>query len=146
MLSGGHVIHTGDKYVNFHIPSLGIPLTDEIRMDSYRQAFEFFKDEFGGGPVIFGCGSWLLYDKYLDFLPENSNTAKFIRDFEILRQEAKEEFNDGWRIFDRFSDLPVEQWPRDTSMRRAFAEYVEAGGKTGHGFGVIVFDGEKIVR
>ena len=60
--------------------------------------------------------------------------------------EEKEEFNDGWRIFDRFSDLPVEQWPRDNSLRRAFAEFVEAGGKTGHGFGVILFDGEKIVR
>ena len=61
-------------------------------------------------------------------------------------QEEKEEFNDGWRIFDRFSDLPVEQWPRDNSLRRAFAEFVEAGGKTGHGFGVILFDKGKIIR
>ena len=67
-------------------------------------------------------------------------------DFEILEQEEKEEFNDGWRIFDRFSDLPVEQWPRDNSLRRAFAEFVEAGGKTGHGFGVILFDKGKIIR
>ena len=146
VLSSGHVLHTGDKYVNFHIPSSGIPLTDEVRFDSYRQAYEFFKDEFGGGPVLFGCGSWLLYDKYLTFLPEKSNTAKFIRDFELLEQGEKEEFNDGWRIFDRFSDLPVEQWPRDNSLRRAFAEFVEAGGKTGHGFGVILFDKDHIVR
>lgn len=146
VLSGGHVIHKGDKYVNFHIPSSGVPLTDEVRMDSYRQAYEFFKDEFNGGPVVFGCGSWLLYDKYLDFLPEKSNTAKFIRDFELLEQGEKEEFNDSWRIFERFSDLPVEQWPRDNSLRRAFADFVEAGGKTGHGFGVIVFDKDHIVR
>ena len=115
-------------------------------MHAYNQAQEFFKDEFNGGPILFGCGSWLLFDKYLDFLPEKSNTAKFIRDFEILEQEEKEEFNDGWRIFDRFSDLPVEQWPRDNSLRRAFAEFVEAGGKTGHGFGVILFDKGKIIR
>ncbi len=146
VLSSGHVVHTGDKYVNFHIPSSGVPLTDEVRFDAYRQAYEFFKDEFNGGPVLFGCGSWLLYDKYLDFLPEKSNTAKFIRDFELLEQEEKEEFNDGWRIFERFSDLPVEQWPRDNSLRRAFAEFVEAGGKTGHGFGVILFDKDHIVR
>ena len=146
VLSSGHVLHAGDKYVNFHIPSSGVPLTDEVRFDAYNQAQEFFKDEFNGGPILFGCGSWLLFDKYLDFLPEKSNTAKFIRDFEILEQEEKEEFNDGWRIFDRFSDLPVEQWPRDNSLRRAFAEFVEAGGKTGHGFGVILFDKGKIIR
>ena len=28
----------------------------------------------------------------------------------------------------------------------SFAEFVEAGGKTGHGFGVILFDKGKIIR
>ena len=33
--SCGHEIKSGDKYVNFHIPSSGVSLTDEIRFDSY---------------------------------------------------------------------------------------------------------------
>ena len=40
----------------------------------------------------------------------------------------------------------LKKWPEDTSMRRAFKNHVLSGGKTGHGHGIIVFDGEKIVR
>lgn len=146
VLSNGRVLHTGDKYLNFHIPSMGLPLTDEIRFSSYAKAEEFFKDDFGGGPVLFGCSSWLLYGKYLDFLPEKSNIRKFIQDFELIGQWENKNFGDAWRVFDRFADLPAEQWPRDTSLRRCFAEYVEAGNKTGGGFGVIQFDKGKIIR
>ncbi len=146
VLSNGRVLHTGDKYLNFHIPSMGVPLTDEIRMSSYAKAAEFYKDAFGDGPALFGCSSWLLYGKYLDILPEKSNMRKFILDFELIGQWEHEKFYDAWRVFDRFADLPADQWPRNTSMRRAFAEYVEAGNKTGGGFGVIQFENGKIIR
>ncbi len=146
VLSCGRVLHKGEKFVNFHIPSMGVPLTDEIRMSSYAKAAEFYKDAFNGGPVLFGCSSWLLYDKYLTFLPEKSNMRKFILDFELIEQWENDRFGDAWRVFDRFAELPVEQWPRDTSMRRGFAEYVEAGNKTGGGFGVILFENGKIIR
>ena len=38
------------------------------------------------------------------------------------------------------------EMPRDTSMQRAFADFLIGGGKTGTGFGVIVFDGKEILR
>ncbi len=146
VLSNGRVLHAGDKYINFHIPSMGVPLSDEIRMSSYAKAAEFYKDEFADGTVLFGCHSWLLYGKYTEFLPEKSNMRKFILDFELIEQHENDRFYDAWRVFDRFADLPVVQWPRDTSLRRSFAEYIEAGGKTGGGFGVIQFKDGKIIR
>ena len=93
-----------------------------------------------------GCGSWLLYPRHREFLPEKSNILKFLNDFEIVSWEEKENFGDAWRVFGRYADLPFEQLPRDTSLRKAFAEWLCSGRKTGSGFGFIIFDGEKIVR
>lgn len=145
--SAGITIKKGDKTLGFHIPSSGIPLTDEVRLDSFRQAYEFFTDyRRDDGLMIFECGSWLIYDGYKDILPENSNTIKFINDFEIVSSEPKDKFNDAWRIFDKYGYKSPKHWPEDTSMRRAFKQLVLSGGKTGHGHGIIVFDGENIVR
>lgn len=145
-LSCGRVMKKGDKYIGFHIPSSGIPLTDEVRLDSYKKAYAAYKHLFSDGIVVFGCGSWLLFPRHNEFLPKNSNILKFMSDFEIISSKEKDEFGDGWRVFAKDSDLPVDQLPRDTSLRRAFADWLQAGNKTGDGFGLIVFDGEKILR
>ena len=145
--SAGIKIKRGDKTVGFHIPSSGVPLTDEVRFDAYKKAYEFFKDQRReDGLLIFECGSWLLYEGNKEILPENSNTVKFINDFELVKSEAKDKFNDAWRIFAKSGYKSPKHWYDDTSMRRAFKEHVLNGGKTGSGHGVIVFDGEKIVR
>ncbi|MBO5857406.1 MAG: DUF5596 domain-containing protein [Clostridia bacterium] len=145
--SAGIKIKRGDKTIGFHIPSSGVPLTDEVRFDAYKKAYEFFKDQRReDGLVIFECGSWLLYEGNKEILPENSNTVKFINDFEIIKSEAKDKFNDAWRIFAKSGYKAPKHWYDDTSMRRAFKNHVLNGGKTGSGHGVIVFDGEKIVK
>lgn len=145
--SAGIKIKRGDKTVGFHIPSSGVPLTDEVRFDAYKKAYEFFKDQRReDGLIIFECGSWLLYEGNKEILPENSNTVKFINDFELVKSETKDKFNDAWRIFAKSGYKAPKHWYDDTSMRRAFKNHVLAGGKTGSGNGVIVFDGEKIVR
>ena len=40
-------VKEGDKVLNIHIPSNGIPLTDEVRLNAYREAYEFYKKEKG---------------------------------------------------------------------------------------------------
>ncbi len=145
--SAGITIKKGDKTLGFHIPSSGIPLTDEVRLDSFKQAYHFFTDyRREDGLMIFECGSWLIYEGYKDFLPENSNILKFIGDFEIVSSEAKDKFDDAWRIFNKSGYKSPKKWDEETSMQRAFKKHVLSGGKTGHGHGIIVFDGEKIVR
>lgn len=142
----GMVLKKGMPLVNFHIPSSGISLTDDVRLDSYKRAFGHFKDLFGGGPVPFVCGSWLLFPKHREFLPENSNILRFMDDFELISSSEDERFGNDWRVFGRYSDLPYEDLPEDTSLRKAYKKWLCAGNKTGGGFGVIVFDGEKILR
>lgn len=144
--SCGKVMHPGDKYINFHIPSSGIPLTDEVRLASYREAYKHYVHLFPDGKVVFGCGSWLLYPRHREFLPKHLNILKFMDDFEIIGWAEKEGFPNGWRVFGKDSDLPYEQLPRDTALRKAYADWLIAGNPGGDAFGCFVFDGEKILR
>lgn len=145
-LTGGYELKKGQYLIGFHIPSSGISLTDEVRYDSYRRAYEFYKQAFGGGPVYLQCGSWLLFPGNREILPEGSNVIRFMDDFEILASSEKEHFNDAWRVFGKYSDLPANELPQDTKMRKAFAQWLIDGKKTGDGYGIIVFDGEKILN
>lgn len=144
--SCGKVMKVGDTYVNFHIPSSGVPLTDEVRLASYKEAYQHYKHLFPDGKVIFGCGSWLLYPRHREFLPPHSNILKFMDDFDVVGWAQKDEFGDAWRVFGRYAGLPPEQLPRDTSLRRAYADWLMKGNKTGDAFCVFVFDGEKILK
>lgn len=144
--SCGKVLKAGDTYINFHIPSSGIPLTDEVRLASYKEAYKHYVHLFPDGKVVFGCGSWLLFPKHREFLPERLNIRRFMDDFEIVGWAEKDNFGNDWRVFGHWTEYPPEQWPRDTALRKAYAEWVCAGHKTGDGFGVFVFDGEKILR
>ena len=146
MMKCGHKVQKGDTYLNFHIPSSGIPLTDEVRFDSYRRAWARYKDLFPDGRVLFGCGSWLLYPRHREFLPEKLNIRRFMDDFEIVCWEEKDHFGNDWRVFGHYTELPLEQWPRDTALRKAYVDWLLAGNKAGDGFGLFLFDGERIVR
>ena len=146
LCSSGRRMVKGDTYINFHIPSSGVPLTDEVRFASYRAAYPHYKHLFPDGRVVFGCNSWLLYPRHREFLPKESNILKFLNDFEIVCWEKKHHFGDCWRVFGRYADLPPEQLPRDTSLRKAYADWLAAGNPSGSGFGFFVFDGEKIIR
>lgn len=140
----GFTIDPGDTVYNSHIPSSG-PMPKEVRLDSYRRAYEFFKKDLDGKPIVIVCHSWLLYPEHKNFLPPHLNIVDFINDFEIIRSEETETFSDRWRIFGRHHTLPADQLPRDTALRRAYADHLAAGGKTGLGFGILLFDGEKIL-
>lgn len=144
-LKSGRKLRQGDKYIGFHIPSSGVPLTDEIRLNSYKEAYEHFKVFFPDGNVLFGCGSWLLFPKHKEFLPKEMNILKFMDDFEIVSSSEKKGFHDKWRIFGKDAKLPAKKLPRDTKLKKAYAEWLEAGNKTGDAFGVILFNGEKII-
>ena len=142
----GKVLHPGDKYINFHIPSSGIPLTDEVRLASYREAYKHYVHLFPDGNVVFGCGSWLLYPRHREFLPKHLNILRFMDDFEVVGWAEKEGFPNDWRVFGKYSDLPYEQLPRDTALRKAYAEWLCAGNNGGDAFGLFLFDGEKIIK
>ncbi len=146
-MSCGKTFKAGDKYINMHIPSRGIPLTDEVRWASYKVAYPHFVHLFQDGIVIFGCSSWLLYPRHKEFLPAGMNLLKFMSDFEMVSgKETPKAFYDKWRVFGRYTNLPNDQLPKDTTMRRAYAEWLQAGNPAGHGFGIFAFDGKTIIQ
>ena len=142
----GVKIKKGQPCLNFHIPSSGVPLTDDVRMDSYKRAYEFFKDiRTSKGYLILTCGSWLLFPKHEEFLDPGSNIMKFYRDFEIFEWKEKDNFSDDWRIWGHYSDLPLEERPADTKLRAAYKNWLMDGNKVGYGVGVIVLkDGKPV--
>ncbi len=141
----GITVKTGDKVLNMHIPSSGA-FTEEMRLDSYKKAYAFFNSEFGGKAIPMVCSSWLLYQGNKEFLPENSNILGFMEDFTYIKSTAEEKFHDAWRVFGKDAEKGPQGWPRESTLQKRLAEYLERGGKTGSGYGIFLFDGEKIVR
>ena len=74
------------------------------------------------------------------------NIRKFLRDFELVYSVETDNFDDIWRVFGRYSKLPYNELPRDTALRKAYAEWLCSGHKSGVGLGLFAFDGEKIIR
>lgn len=142
---GGVTVRKGDPVKNIHIPSSGEPFGLEARLDSYRRAYERFRGELHGGPLVCVCHSWLLYPSYGEILAPGSNIADFQRDFALIGQDDEEKFGDAWRLFGAGYEKPLSELPERTSMQRAFKKYLLDGGRTGEGRGVLLFDGERLL-
>lgn len=143
----GKVIKKGSFVLGCHIPSSG-RLTQELCLDSYKKAYEFFKDRLGDdGILVIRCASWLLYEPYLNVFGATSNTGLFMRNFKVYSNLERESFQNGWRLFgvDCPADVDPDTLPSDTTMRRSFIDYMKKGGSHGVGIGAILFDGEKIL-
>lgn len=136
---GDKKIPKGTKVLSVHIPRTGTKLEHSLVLDSYKQAAEFFKDEFNGN-IIFICNSWLLYPWNREILKDGSNLAKFYDDFIIVSSGEYEDYSEVWRLFDCIYDGNPDNLPADTSLRRAYIERIKSGQPIGHGTGVIVFD------
>lgn len=141
---GGHTVQPEDKVYFIHIPGLG-PLTKELRMDSYRRAYTFFKDDFKDKPCVFYCTSWMLYERNREFMSPTSNIIAFMNDFKIVKS-FEVPVQKYWWVFDRPYEGDASVLPRDTSLRRRMAEWLESGGVPGGGDGYFLFDGETIIN
>lgn len=139
---GDTVIKDGDTVYFCHIPSSG-KLTYELCMESMQMAYEFFKDRLECHVIPVFCQSWLLYERYInEVYPEGSNLKKFAGMFDLYDNQPSE-FADCWRVFGKMYEGSTEGLPTDTTLRRKFVEYINAGGTFGRGYGVILYDGEK---
>lgn len=116
------------KVINVHIPRSGEPLTEEACMEAYLLAKEFFKDQIETEPCPFKCDSWLLDPHILEILPKTTNTYRFCKSFDIYSTSVDKGLSNLWRLFDTMEKNP-DKLPADTSMRRAFVDYLKKGGK-----------------
>lgn len=141
----GVTVKPGDRVLNIHIPSSGEPFDEAARLASYQMAYEFEKARGHEGPLVCVCHSWLLYPGYREVLGEKSNIVGFMNDFTLTGTEESG-FEDAWRVFGPAAEGPVEALPEETSMQRKFKKYMQAGGRHGCGRGVLVYDGEKLLK
>ncbi|NCB92632.1 MAG: hypothetical protein EOM40_08715 [Clostridia bacterium] len=134
--SRGHTVRKGDMVINMHIPSSG-PLLPKEAEDAFAQAAEFYKDKFGGGPVVYVMHSWILDVDMVRIIPEG-NMKSFARRFDIIEDCKRDVFEDGWRIFGKEWTKKPEELPRRTKLQKAIADYLQQGGRLGDGYGIFV--------
>lgn len=135
----GITLHPDSRVINVHIPRTGAKLDRESMRKSYEMASVFFRDTFKDGPVVFVCHSWLLYPRNKEVLSERSNLYAFISDFDVFEQGEYENYKLVWRLFDVQYDGNVDHLPQDSSLRRAYADWIRKGEKIGWGYGVYVY-------
>ena len=131
----GIVLTPESRVIKVHIPRTGTRLDCDSLKESYKKAKEFFVNE----PMVFVCSSWLLYPRNKEILSSHSNLFAFMNDYEIIEYGCYEDYTNVWRLFDMHYNGDVEQLPQNTSLRRAYADWIRKGEKVGWGFGVYVY-------
>ena len=135
---GSKSIKQGSKVINVHIPRTLTPLDKESCDASYNAAKSFFANDLEGVNVAFVCHSWLLFPDVVAMCSENSNIYRFAKQFDIVdvRYDNDGEHPDAWRLFDTDYNGNIDELPGDSSLRRAYKEFIRNGGRTGNGFGI----------
>ena len=138
----GIAVKKGDSVVNIHIPEDG-PLDPALVQDAFRRAYRYFGCE---GVQAFVCDSWLLWPGNYGFLPADSNIRAFMDCFDIIGRDDRKWAGDLWRVFGHRESYDPASLPRNTKLRRTMADFLaENGGVTGTGYGVFLYDGERIL-
>ena len=143
---GGFCIPAGIPAINIHIPRSGTHLEHNEVLSSYRLAAEWFSNAFPEGELLFTCNSWLLDPWNLTVLDTSSNLAAFMGDFEIVETYLHEGYPDLWRLFDCNYNGTPEDLPRNSSLRRAYADRVARAEKTGGGRGFFRMKNGEILK
>lgn len=139
-----HYIDTGDLILSCHIPSSG-PLKPELCLESFKMAYNFFKDRLSNEILPIKCVSWLMYPPYKKVFGEQSNITDFVRNFEIVNVRDTDCFNDSWRVFGEDYDGNEDKLSRHTQLQRSFVDYIKQGNGFGFATGIMLFDGERVL-
>ena len=121
------VLSPGDNVLNVHIPS-GSGMSPESVRESIGRAFPFFDEHFPDKPAkALLCTSWIFSNQLSECLPASSNILAFQRLTHLLPISSSPSAG-LWFLFlvnPPYTDLAA--LPRDTSMRRAVADWLAKG-------------------
>ncbi len=119
------VLGPGSWVLDMHIPAGG-KMTPEACRESMMRARSFFSQYFPDQPPhAFVCWSW-IYSPVLDqILPDESNLVKNMHEAYLFPYPADSEDGLGFVFYQDKIDLTIA--PRNTSVQRAFLEYLLAG-------------------
>lgn len=137
----GISLKKNDVVITIHIPS-GEPLIIDDVLESFKMAYDFFKDLRINGKLPVACRSWLLYEKHREFLSPESNIRKFMDCFDIIDTTIQEHFPNMWRIFNVETVSDYNELSEDTSLQRAYKKWLLEGNKAGASYGIRILEGE----
>jgi len=141
----GEMIPAGSKAINIHIPRSGVRLAHEEVLKSYKRAVEMFGAAFENQPIVFTCYSWLLDPWNITVLSPTSNLAAFFNDFQIVGFDVRNDYKEVWRLFDCQYTGDVAKLPRDSSLRRAYADRIARGEPVAWATGMFLYRDGKIL-
>ncbi len=131
----------GTLVYNCHIPSSG-PLTPELVLESLKKAYDFYQPADGILKVV--CSSWMLYPPMYEVYPAGGNLRAFYDLFTVLYSKEDLKNQNRWRIFGAETEL--QKLPENSSLQRRLKAYLLAGNNMGSGYGILLFDGEKVLK
>jgi hypothetical protein len=121
------ILQRGDPILDLHIPRKD-PLNAETCGASYAQALAFFPRLFPDRlPKALFCHTWMFTPQLRQFLPPESNLVKFQREFTLYPHAGSLGFLWSFVFGDKYPDRATA--PRDTSLRRAVLDWLDAGGE-----------------
>lgn len=132
----GRSLKKGETCIAVHIPRFE-NFSEDACEESYERARAFFKKYYGMDNIIFYCGSWLLYPWLCEVLPETSTIVKFQKKFKIF-EVIESNGGEAW-IFGSGMDYEsgsIEDYPEDTSLRRAAKQRLREGKNLGVALGI----------
>jgi hypothetical protein len=141
-------VKPGDYVLDTHIPAGG-KMTPDRCLDTMRRGVEFFRRQFPDKPFkSFWCHSWIFGPQLEKILPERANVVRYMRELYLFPVYSE----DGglWFIF--FQDaFDPQKAPRENSLQRTVAEYLEKGGEWREGGMIALVDdldhfGEQVYR
>ncbi|MBO5736277.1 MAG: DUF5596 domain-containing protein [Clostridia bacterium] len=141
-----NVLKQGDRVYSCHIPSSGA-LREEDVIESLKRAYNFYRSELKDGLLPVVCHSWLLYQPLNEVFAESPNIVKFRKMFDVVLNDEDANNGDFWRVFYKeFSVENLQSAPTETKLQKRLKEYLLEGKTMGCGWGVLLFDGEKIIN
>ena len=140
------ILKEGDRVYSCHIPSNGQLLETDVYL-SLKKAYAFYRDELKNGILPIVCHSWLLYQPLETAFMNSRNILRFRNLFDVIENTADLKNGDFWRVFYRdFSLQSLNEIEPTTSLQKNLKAYLLDGGTLGEGYGVLLFDGEKIIK
>ncbi len=133
----------GIPVLGMHIPGSARSgrLTPEAVKESMQEAYRFFGYSATGRKMPITGRSWVLSSSNARLFREGSHILWFRKIFTITKEFDKPDPGAFKLIFGLPAGTPLEQLPRDTSLRSAAAALYEQGGYLNIAEGYVLFDG-----
>ena len=72
-------------------------------------------------------------------LSKDSRILDFMNDFDIVSSSETYDYSETFHIFGRLTDFSYENLPKNTSLQRAYAEWIKNGHPIGSGVGILKY-------